>query len=260
MPRRTDVIYGTPCWMDLSTSDPERAKTFYGELFGWTSQDTGEEYGHYVIFSKDGAGIAGMVKKTDDLAGMPDVWTVYLGVEDADATMHAAADAGGQRAFDPIQVGELGTMGVLTDPSSAFVGIWQPGTHRGFERFGEPGAPAWHELLSLDFDAAADFYAKVFGVTLADENTGEGGPRYKTFTVDGESYAGLMDATGFMPEGVPSNWQVYYGVADTDAAVQTATGLGGAVRAPATDSPYGRFALLADPMGAVFAVLSMPTS
>jgi uncharacterized protein len=53
---------------------------------------------------------------------------------------------------------------------------------------------------------------------------------------------------------------VYYAVADTDAAVQTATELGGAVLAPAADTPYGRFALLADPMGATFAVLAVPAS
>jgi uncharacterized protein len=199
MAKREGVIFGTPCWMDLSTSDSERAEAFYGALFGWTAYDTGEDFGHYTILNKGDAGIAGMMQKGDDMQDMPDVWTVYLGVEDAAATIGAAQDAGGQSLFEPMEVGDLGTMGILADPFGAVVGLWQPNRHRGFELFGEPGAPAWHELMTLDFNAAAAFYEKVFGVTLAAEDTGDGGPAYKTLNVDGEAYAGMMDATGLMP-------------------------------------------------------------
>ena len=54
MPKRDSAPIGAPCWVDLFTSDPDKGRAFYEELFGWTSEDAGEEYGGYVNFSKDG--------------------------------------------------------------------------------------------------------------------------------------------------------------------------------------------------------------
>ena len=59
MPQREEAPIGAPCWIDLFTSDPDKSRSFYGELFGWTSQEAGEEYGGYINFSKDGVPVAG---------------------------------------------------------------------------------------------------------------------------------------------------------------------------------------------------------
>ena len=67
-----------------------------------------------------------------------------------------------------------------------------------------------------------------------------------------------MDASGFLPEGVPSNWRVYWEVDDVDAAIATVTGLGGSVLMPAQDTPYGRLAQVADPAGAAFNLRKPP--
>lgn len=256
MPKVEGIPMGAPCWMDLSTSDPDRAIAFYGGLFGWDAADTGEEYGHYINLSKGEAGIAGMMKKDDDMQGMPDAWTVYLAVPDARAATQAVRDAGGQVVFDAMEVRALGSMAIVTDPSGAFVGLWQPAEHKGFDLYGEHGAPAWHELHTRDFEAASAFYGKVFGVHVADMDMG-GGPRYRTIDVDGQNQAGIMDAASFLPEGVPSHWTVYYGVDDTDRVVALAQDLGGAVLSPVADTPFGRMATLADPMGATFNVISV---
>ena len=56
------------------------------------------------------------------------------------------------------------------------------------------------------------------------------------------------------PEGTPSHWLVYFGVADADAAIDTLLKLGGTVRRPAEDTPFGRMAVVTDPFGAPFAV------
>jgi predicted enzyme related to lactoylglutathione lyase len=244
--------------MDLSSSNLEGAKAFYAGLFGWSTTDTGEEFGHYNIVSKDGADIAGMSGKMPGMEEMPDAWTVYLAVEDATAAGEAAKAAGGQVMFEPMVIGDQGTMTILVDPSGAAVGLWQPNLRKGYELFGEHGAPAWFELLSRDFDAAAPFYGKVLGVDIVDMEMGGEGPRYSTFKIGGEDHAGIMDAAeGILPEGVPSVWNVYFGVDDTDATVAKTEELGGSVLAPAADTPFGRFALLADPTGAAFAVISV---
>jgi predicted enzyme related to lactoylglutathione lyase len=258
MPTLNTVTLGAPCWFDLSSSDIERAKSFYGELFGWTTVDTGPEFGNYNIASKGGADLCGMAGKMPGMENVPDAWTTYLAVEDVEAAAEKVKAVGGQVMFEPMEIGDQGSMTVIADPSGAVVGLWQPNQRQGFELENEAGAPVWFELLSRDFPAATAFYREVLGVELADMDTGGEGPAYQTFRIGGHDHAGIMDAAeGILPEGVPSHWNVYIGVDDTDATVAKAEDLGGSVLAPAADTPFGRFALLADPTGAAFAVISV---
>ena len=66
MPLRDTAPLGAPCWIDLMTSDPDASRAFYGELFGWTSEDAGEDYGDYVNFARDGVAVAGCMHKQPD--------------------------------------------------------------------------------------------------------------------------------------------------------------------------------------------------
>jgi hypothetical protein len=59
------------------------------------------------------------------------------------------------------------------------------------------------------------------------------------------------------PAGVPNHWLVYFAVADCDASVARLTELGGTVRLPPIDIPPGRFSVVSDPDGALFAVLQL---
>jgi uncharacterized protein len=248
MPKRDSAPLGAPCWIDLFTTDPSASKTFYGELFGWTAEDAGPEYGNYINFSKDGVAVAGGMQND---GSMPDVWSVYLATGDAQATTDKAQAEGGQVMVAPMDVGTLGTMVVLTDPGQAAIGAWQPRDFPGFGVWGEDGTPWWFELLTRDYDAVVRFYERVFGWdthVLSDADDF----RYTTLGEGEDQLAGIQDATATLPEGVPSHWAVYFAVTDTDATIDRAVGLGATVVAPATDSPYGRLATLADPTGAVF--------
>jgi predicted enzyme related to lactoylglutathione lyase len=70
-----------------------------------------------------------------------------------------------------------------------------------------------------------------------------------------------MDASGFLPEGVPAHWSVYFGVADADAALAKIVALGGSVVVPAEDTPYGRLATATDSTGAMFKLIQeLPAS
>jgi predicted enzyme related to lactoylglutathione lyase len=247
---------GAPCWIDLMTSDPEKSRAFYGRLFGWTSEDAGEEYGGYVNFQKDGAPVAGCMRN-DPQWGAPDGWSVYLAVDDAQKTADAALANGGQVIVAPMAVRELGTMLVLTDAGQAAIGAWQPGLHKGFQVLAEPGAPAWFELFTRDYDDAVRFYQQVFGW---DTHVAGDAPdfRYTTLGEGEHQLAGVMDASAFLPEGVPAHWSIYFGVEDTDAALAKVVELGGSVVVPAEDTPYGRLATAADPTGARFKLVTTP--
>jgi len=236
------------------TSDVEGSRAFYGTLFGWTSADPTEAFGGYFNFFKDEVPVAGGMAKQAD-SGLPDVWSVYLTSDDAAKTVEAATDHGGQVYSAPMAVADLGTMAILADAGGASIGLWQPGTFPGFGVHGEAGTPSWFELLTRDYDAAVAFYRDVFRwETRVVTDTPEF--RY-TVLADGEGMlAGIMDASAFLPEGVPAHWSVYFGVDDADATLAQVVQLGGSVVAPAEDTPYGRLATAADPSGARFKLVA----
>jgi predicted enzyme related to lactoylglutathione lyase len=253
MPLRDTAPVGAPCWIDLMTSDKDASRAFYGELFGWTSEDAGEEYGHYVNFSRDGVQIAGCMDKQPD-SPIPDIWSVYLATADADATVAAIGPLGGQTMFPVMDVMDLGRMSMLLDPGGAAIGIWQPGLHKGFGVLGEPGAPGWFELHTRSYDDSIAFYREVFGWDL---HTMGDTPefRYSTFGEGDDALAGIMDATGHLPEGVPAHWAIYFSIEDTDATVKQVGELGGSVVEDPQDTPYGRLAVVADATGASFRLM-----
>jgi uncharacterized protein len=211
MPKRDSTPVGAPCWIELYTSDPDKAEAFYGQLFGWTAEHAGEDFGGYINFTKDGVRVAGCMRN-DGQSGAPDNWSVYLATDNANATAQAVADSGGQVIVPPMEVADLGTMAFFTDSGQGAIGAWQPGTHKGFGIFAEPGTPTWFELHTRDYDTAVKFYEVVFGW---DTHIVSDTPdfRYTTLGEGDDALAGIMDAAADLPDGVPATWQIYFGVA-----------------------------------------------
>ncbi|HYI62310.1 MAG TPA: VOC family protein [Acidimicrobiales bacterium] len=252
-PPATPAPEGAPCWIDLFTSDPDASRAFYGELFGWTSEVAGEEYGGYITFARDGVAVAGAMAN-DGTSGTPDLWSVYLATADLDSTAEKAAAHGGGVMVPPMDVGDQGRMAVLTDAGGAAVGAWQPGAHKGFGVWAETGAPSWFELHTRDHAATVRFYQDVFGWdTHITSDTDEF--RYATLGQGDGQLAGVMDASAFLPEGVPAHWSIYFGVDDAEASLARIEELGGKVVLPAEDTPYGVLAQAADPTGALFKIV-----
>ncbi|WP_150308344.1 VOC family protein [Planctomonas psychrotolerans] len=255
MPARTVTPLGAPIWIDLSTSDIDRAVDFYTGLFGWTAERGGEDTGGYVNFFLFGRSVAGAMA-SDGQSGQPDAWSTYLHTPDAAATAAAAVAAGGQVLMDAMDVMDFGRMAVLADPSGGAICAWQPGSIQGFDVVSEHGAPNWHELHTRDYAKAVDFYTSVFGWET--EVVGDSDEfRYTQQVQNGAPFAGIMDASAFLPAGAPAQWHVYFGSSDVDASIALVESLGGSVLEPAEDTPYGRLATVADPTGASFKLGSL---
>lgn len=254
MPERDGYAPGTPSWADIGT-DVEAAKAFYGELFGWDTEDAGppEETGGYGFFLKNGKTVAGYGPQQNP---GPPFWATYVTVADADETAAKVKEKGGQVVMDPMDVMTAGRMAVFQDPSGAFFSIWAPTEHIGAQLVNEPGSLCWNELNTRELDGAKAFYGAIFGWECV---TQEMGPAmsYTEIKLGGNTVAGMMDMTGRVPDMVPAHWLVYFAVDDTDATVAQAQELGGAVMVPPTDIPPGRFAVIADDKGATFAVLKL---
>lgn len=233
------------------TTDAAAAREFYSTLFGWSFAVGGPETGGYGMASLGGRDVAGV----GSMQGMehPPVWTTYLASLDAAATVSAIVSAGGTVVQPPIEVGESGIMAVAQDPTGGTFGIWEAGKHRGVALANEPGALAWNELMTRDYEAALSFYGSVFGYGF--DEIGDEGFRYSTMSVDGHIVGGLGAMPAEVPAEVPPHWRTYFAVSDTDDVVARAASLGASVLRPPADMPYGRWADLADPQGAMFSVI-----
>ena len=115
------------------------------------------------------------------------------------------------------------------------------------------GKPIWFELSAVDQDAAQAFYEAVVGWRIAPSPIPEHGG-YLIAEADGTPVAGIRRS---MPEASgPSGWVVYLATQDVDALVSRAEDLGGQLRYGPVDIPHvGRFAMVSDPQGVIFAVM-----
>lgn len=253
MPIRESYTPGTPCWVDLSTTDPAAARSFYGELLGWESEvDPRPEAGGYGQFRRDGKAVAGCGPAFAE--GMPPMWSTYVASVDVDATAAVATEAGGTVMMPPMDVLDAGRMAVVSGPDGAAVGVWQPNVHTGAELVNEPGTWGWSILATRDKAAAEGFYGSVFGWELRSHaDWGE------YWSLDDGEVAGVMEMGPAFPPQVPPHWQVLFMVDDADASVAQAQELGGAVHGPVRDMAMnGRMGAIVDPQGAAFGVMSLP--
>jgi predicted enzyme related to lactoylglutathione lyase len=252
MSRLDKAIAGTIVWAELGTSDLEKARAFYGELFGWSfSGGDDPNTGHYTTAEQRGHRIVGLYKQTPEMPG-PTAWCCYFGTTDADATASVITAAGGQLLMSPMDVMDYGRMAMCADPSGAVFGIWQSKQHSGAQIRDEPGSMTWHEVYTRDAKRASAFYTRVFGLEL---RRMEGDMEYWTLHQGDRTVCGLMQMTEQFPKEVPSHWNLYFAVTDTDASEQKLRQLGGQVFQPAFDTPYGRMAAVADPLGAGFCLI-----
>lgn len=108
--------HGALSWNELVTKDVEKAKGFYGELFGWTFDTEAMPQGDYVVIKngeRDNGGI--MAMEGPHWEGIPPHWMTYFAVDDCDAVVEAAAASGGKVAVPPVDI-PPGRFAVLQDP------------------------------------------------------------------------------------------------------------------------------------------------
>ena len=255
MSERTSYAPGTPCWVDLATPDLDAAEKFYGPLFGWEIPElpNSAEMGGYRRAKLNGRDVAGAMPLMQE--GQPPAWSTYISVDDADVIGRAIQENGGTMVAEPMDVATYGRLAIFTDPEGAFFGIWEPADFAGAELVNEPGTFGWNELGTRDPAAAKQFYGAVFGWEFDEEPSDRVGT-YTIAKVGDAMVAGMIDMNALeMPAEIPANWLVYFIVTDADAALDEIRSGGGSVMNGPIDIPPGRFAVVADPFGAAFAVM-----
>ncbi|MGW0865870.1 VOC family protein [Streptomyces sp. NPDC002611] len=249
---------GTPCWADATFSDLEGAKNFYGEVLGWTFAEASPEYGDYTQAYADGKAVAAVVPPMPGQPEAPSQWCLYFAARDTAAIAARIRDNGGEVLMEPMQVGDFGTMCLARDPSGVVFGVWQAGSHEGFEVMAEPGAYTWAEVFTREPEKSDAFFPAVFSYRQRDMKDGD--IDFRIYDLGERTVLGRMQMTEEFPPEVPPYINVYFTVEDCDDAVAKAAKLGGILRFGPMTTPFGRFAAISDPQGAMFSVIDVTTT
>ena len=116
--------HGAISWSELMTTDVSAAKSFYGELFGWSYEDAPMENMTYTVVKVNNDEVAGIMPIPEDApADMPPVWGLYITVDNVDEAAEKATTLGGKIHMPPMDIPEVGRFCVLQDPQGAFISI-----------------------------------------------------------------------------------------------------------------------------------------
>jgi predicted enzyme related to lactoylglutathione lyase len=242
---------GAFCWVELGTTDQSAAKKFYSSLFGWTPNDMPMGPGEvYTIFRLEGRDVAaGYTLNPERQKGAPPHWMPYIAVADADDAAARAAKGGATVVAPPFDVFDAGRMAVIQDPTGAMFCIWQAKGNQGIGIAGVDGSLCWADLMTADVPRARDFYAGLFGWQIT---PGEKDTSGYLHIKNREEFIGGIPPGG-LPPGTPPHWMLYFLTSNCDATVEKAKSLGARIYfGPTTMEGVGRWAVVADPQGAVF--------
>jgi uncharacterized protein len=245
-----EPLLGKVVWTDLVTEDLAAARRFYGELLGWTFEDTTGPAGQaYVIARSGGTYVAGLVpvEKRSDGVNLSR-WLPYVSVADVDAAVRQAGAAGARVAVAAREVG-IGRVAVIIDPEGAVIGLARSSIGDPEDTATTPttGRRVWTELVSNEPATAAGFYGSVVGFQT--RTIQRRGGEYTMLSNNGVDRAGVLrnPTADWSPV-----WLTSFGVADPAAAAMRAESLGGKVLlAPSSEVREGTMAIVADPSGAV---------
>lgn len=269
MSTRADYPAGVPCWVDTGQPDPASAAAFYSELFGWDTEDAMPPGagGHYFMARIGGRDVAAISTLAPG-APVQATWNTYVRVDSADDAAARVRAAGGQVLSEPFDVFDSGRMGVFADPEGAVFSVWQAGRHLGSAAVNEHGAVNFNDLHVDDVERAKAFYGAVFGWSTIDvgspmwtlagygDHLEELSPGLRAGMRQMGAPEGFEDVVARMlpRDGAPPHWAVTFLVDDADAITVRGRELGGTVLREPQDEPWTRYAVLADPAGAVFTV------
>ena len=210
-------------WFDLLTEDPETARHFYSELFGWTFEPFDED-GEYHLLRNDGVAIGGVARVERDDPEVPEsLWLPTLSVENVDAATVLVMQTGGEVVRRPENFPGRGRLVAVRDPVGA--GLLLLRSEGGDPPDGERpiGGWLWTDLWTTDGEEASSFYAALVGYEAKDIATDQDHV-YRVLGRDGRARAGMVV---LRTAQVQDSWLPYVRVADLEETLALAEANGG---------------------------------
>lgn len=244
---------------DIAVPEHEREKRFYAQVL-----TTGETpLWREDLMNAQGVPIIGLGEQSPEYVGLPRQWIPHFQVADVAASVARAIKLGGTELMHGKDDDGNSLWAGLQDPAGAAFGLIPVVAPEHLPPAQDGDAPigciAWVDLTVPDASALRDFYRAVIGWTVAEVLMNDGGEGYADYNMvgeDGAPAAGVCHARGANAD-MPGVWMLYLPVGDIDESVKHAAAEGGRVLKD-TISPDGsfRFAVIQDPVGAIFAIAS----
>jgi uncharacterized protein len=115
--------HGAFSWCELTTTDPNAAKQFYQELFGWKMEDGPVQGMDYTVVSAGGQQVGGLMGMPENMPKSPPSWGAYVTVENVDATAKKVEELGGKVLMQPHDIPDVGRFAFVQDPQGATISV-----------------------------------------------------------------------------------------------------------------------------------------
>ena len=115
--------HGAFSWNELMTTDINAAKSFYGELFGWSLDDLNVPGMPYTIAKVDGKEVAGLMLKPPEAEKIPSCWGSFVTVDNVENSIEKAAKLGAKIVVEPRDIPDVGQYAVIIDPQGAMLSM-----------------------------------------------------------------------------------------------------------------------------------------
>ena len=121
--------HGTFYWNELMTRDVEGAKTFYAGTLGWSfdAMPMPGGGGTYWVAKMGEEPVGGILDiSAPEFGPVPESWMAYIAVDDVDARVKKAVQAGAKLMKPAFDIPGIGRIAILTQPDGAGIGWMTP--------------------------------------------------------------------------------------------------------------------------------------
>jgi predicted enzyme related to lactoylglutathione lyase len=245
-----EIHNGKLVWVDLITTDPQKAVQFYSTVFGWQAQYFSDE--KYIEMNRDGRLICSVVLLEDEEAQDSDSrWLVSISVDDVDDATQRAVDNGGSVLESPTDLPDRGRYSVISDSQGAVLMLLRATGGDPVDDLILVDEWAWAELWTNDTDEAESFYKSLAGYDSLRLPDASGGERILLGS-DGKARATIVSLPW---DDVEPNWIPYIPVSNVADTLQRIDDAGGALLVKSDDSDGSpEVAIVVGPTGGVFAI------
>ena len=237
-------------WADYFTSDIDKARDFYVQLFGWEWREINTTpEARYGIFYRDNIAVAGMAYRASPDSEKPyGRWIYYISVNDVDATVESINTLGGSTLLSARTFANRGTFAIVADAEGAPFGVMHSSSGDPQDFQVTLGGWLWAGLYASDAAAATTFYQSIFGYQVHAPEANQNLVGY-TLSKQGYARAGISQLSSTSDEH--ASWVAYIRVDDVKKTLDSANQLGGTTMVESdADDLSSDMAIVADPFGA----------
>lgn len=248
-------IRGRFLWHELMTPDTGSAEDFYGKVVGWKAKawEQDPSYKMWMTGRRPTGGL--MPQRVEPNQVSPLQWFTYIGTSDVDATVRQAVELGGRVMKPAMDLPNVGRFAFLQDPQGTAFAVFTPTPSSTPPADYRPGLGdfSWHELITTNWQAAWNFYQKLFGWEKTSAMEMAPGQTYQMFGLNKIPMGGLYNKPPDQPG--PPAWLPYAVVRDAKRAAEIIKQSGGTVINGPMEVPGGDWIVAGlDRQGAMFAV------